>query len=166
MQPLKKIFINGFMVLNLSLGLTISVMAADDIERLKSLAEQGDVDAQSALGSRYNLGKNGVSKDYTKANYWYAKAANQGDAVSQYLLGYSYLNGEGIRQDYGKAIYWLKKASDQNLPQAQYELGRIYYQGLGVRQNKSQAKEWYGKTCDNGGQYGCDEYRRLNEQGQ
>lgn len=34
-----------------------------------------------------------------------------------------------------------------------------------VRQDKRQAKEWFGKACDNGHQAGCEEYRKLNEEG-
>lgn len=41
----------------------------------------------------------------------------------------------------------------------------MYEVGEGVRQNKATAKELYGKSCDNGYQGGCDDYKRLNEQG-
>ena len=165
MKTLKKTIINGSVVLGLALGFILPAIALDDIDWIKSSAEQGNLDSQVMLGARYKLGSSGVSQDYVKSTYWYKKAANQGDAISQYSLGYAYLEGQGVRQDYSKAIYWFKKSSDQNVPQAQFDLGRIYSQGLGVRQSQSQAKEWYGKACDNGGQYGCEAYKRLNEQG-
>ena len=34
-----------------------------------------------------------------------------------------------------------------------------------MRQNKSKAKDYFGKACDMGLQLGCDNYRKLNEQG-
>ena len=48
---------------------------------------------------------------------------------------------------------------------AQTSIGAMYEEGEGVRQNKTTAKEWYGKGCDNGSQIGCDQYKRLNQQG-
>jgi len=44
-------------------------------------------------------------------------------------------------------------------------LGGLYDFGLGVKQNKKVSKEYYGKACDLGLQKGCEEYRKLNEQG-
>jgi len=70
-----------------------------------------------------------------------------------------------VRQDDSKALEWFKKSAKQNNRTAQGYLGKIYENGKGVRQNKTTAKEWYGKACDNGFQLGCDNYKRLNEQG-
>ena len=55
---------------------------ADDIETLRKAAEQGDADAQTALGMRYYTG-DGVPKDYAEAVKWYHKAAEQGHAIAQ-----------------------------------------------------------------------------------
>ncbi|MBO8092775.1 MAG: sel1 repeat family protein [Prosthecochloris sp.] len=48
---------------------------------------------------------------------------------------------------------------------AQYTIGLKYDNGRGVKQDKRKEKEWFGKACDNGSQMGCDNYRKLNEQG-
>lgn len=50
MQPLKKIVINGAMILALRFGLTVSAPAATDFEEAKALAEKGDAASQSVLG--------------------------------------------------------------------------------------------------------------------
>lgn len=51
MQPLKKIVINGAMILALRFGLTVSSPAATDFEEAKALAEKGDAaTSQSVLG--------------------------------------------------------------------------------------------------------------------
>lgn len=165
MQLLKKMLTNALIVFNLFFGLTISAIASDDINWIKAQAGRGDAAAQTVLASSYSLGRDGLIQDYSKAVYWHKKAADQGNATSQYLLGQLYNQGKGVRQDYNKAIYWHKKSSDQNNASAQYALGAIYYFGQGVRQNKTQAKEWFGKSCDNGMQFGCDTYRELNEEG-
>ena len=153
------------MFLTLLFGLTILAVAENNIENIKTQAEQGNAKAQSVLAASYSGGKNGLSQDHVKAYYWYKKAAEQGDAISQFLLGGAYSEGKGVRQDHHKAMYWLKKSASQNNAAAQFYIGTMYFFGEGVRQNKAQAKEWYGISCDNGDQTGCDFYRKLNEQG-
>ena len=54
----------------------------------------------------------GVRQDYQKAVEWYTKAANQGDADVQHLLGIMYKNGDGVPQNYKKAKEWYGKACD------------------------------------------------------
>jgi TPR repeat protein len=51
----------------------------------RKAVEQGDADAQFALGRCYEFGK-GVPADYEEATKWYRKAAKQGhaDAERQY----------------------------------------------------------------------------------
>jgi TPR repeat protein len=41
----------------------------------------------------------------------------------------------------------------------------MYEKGFSVKQNKSEAKKLYAKACDNGLQYACDMYKKLNEEG-
>ncbi len=45
----------------------------------------------------------GVPQDYAAAVGWYRKAAEQGDAESQFNLGLLYRQGQGVPQDYGAA---------------------------------------------------------------
>ena len=96
---------------------------------------------------------------------WHLKRANQGEAESQYLLGFMYELGSGARQNYATAFGWYQKAANQDYVKAQYRLGTMYDNGKGVRQNRVIAKEWYGKACDNGNQDGCDGYKLLNQRG-
>jgi TPR repeat protein len=42
--------------------------------------------------------------------YWYQKAADQGYAEAQSILGVMYANGKGVLKDLSKAKYWIKKA--------------------------------------------------------
>ena len=64
-----------------------------------------------------------------------------------------------------QAINSLEKSCSLNDGMGCGRLGRLYVKGLGVKQNKKISKEYYGKACDLGLQEGCDEYRKLNEQG-
>ena len=63
------------------------------------------------------------------------------------------------------AASYFEKGCNLNEGIACYNLGILYEAGIGVRQNKSKAKEFFGKLCDLGDQQGCDNYRKLNEQG-
>ena len=69
------------------------------------LAEAGDAQAQSYLGTLYEFGE-GVSQDYKEAVKWYRLAAEQGDAVGQLLLGDIYKDGIGVLQDNVRAHMW------------------------------------------------------------
>ena len=54
------------------------------------------------------------------------KSANQGDALSQALLGEAYVNAEGVSQDYKKAFEWYIKAAKQGNVDAQNNLGALF----------------------------------------
>ncbi|HIU97479.1 MAG TPA: sel1 repeat family protein, partial [Candidatus Ornithoclostridium faecigallinarum] len=67
----------------------------------------------------------GVKQDWQKAVEWYAKAAEQGDAVAQCNLGICYANGQGVKQDRQKAIEWYTKAAQQGDEYAKEALKRL-----------------------------------------
>lgn len=78
-------------------------------------AEQGNVDAQLWLGVSYEMGQDGVKRDYVEALKWLSTAAKQGQPDAQVTLGQMYENGEGVRQDYKLAAYWYRKAADHTM---------------------------------------------------
>lgn len=105
-------------------------------------AEQGDADAQDALGDLYEKGQ-GVAQDYAQAVLWHRKAAEQGDADAQESLGDSYLNGQGVSRDYTQAALWYRKAAEQGDADAQDALGDLYDSGRGVPRDYAEAYFWY-----------------------
>ncbi|MEI6071793.1 MAG: tetratricopeptide repeat protein [Verrucomicrobiae bacterium] len=60
------------------------------------------------------------------------KAAEQGDAVAQLLLGVCYGEGKGVAKDAAEAVKWVRKAAEQGLAIAQDALERCYATGKGV----------------------------------
>lgn len=46
------------------------------------------------------------------------KAARQGDAAAQYMIGKMYLEGQGVSKDEQQALTWLKKAAAQGNKEA------------------------------------------------
>ncbi|MBO7280959.1 MAG: sel1 repeat family protein [Bacteroidaceae bacterium] len=87
------------------------------VKHYKEAAEQGDAEAQNALGACYKNGE-GVEKDHAEAAKWYRKAAEQGHALAQNSLGYCYLNGNGVEKDLEEAFKWFKEAAKQGHPLA------------------------------------------------
>ena len=81
-------------------------------KQFRPLAEAGDSEAQSHLGSLYYVG-NGVEQNFISAFLWYKKAADQGNVDAQYSIGNMYLLGEGIEQNNGEAAKWYTLASEQ-----------------------------------------------------
>ena len=112
-------------------------------------AQQGDADAQHALGLMYANGK-GVPHDWTEAVKWFRKAAEQGHADGQVYLGQSYHLGEGVPEDDTEAVKWWRRAAEQGHAEAQFLLGSMYYNGLGVPQDDVEAYAWYSVADENG----------------
>ena len=61
-----------------------------ELNKVRSLADQGDVFFQYELGQNYYLGRNGLKENYTEAAKWFRKAADQGHSHAQYSLGWMY----------------------------------------------------------------------------
>ena len=76
----------------------------------RSLAEQGDAEAEFHLGVMYAFGQ-GVPNDYAQAVTWYRKAAEQGHRKAQKYLGDMYANGFGVPKDRAEATKWYQLAN-------------------------------------------------------
>ena len=87
---------------------------ATALKEFRSLAEQGNVDAQYNLGLMYAKGK-GVTQDYKEAVKWYLIAAEQGYAGAQHNLGNMYARGEGVTQDEVIAHMWLNISASNGI---------------------------------------------------
>ena len=92
----------------------------------------------------------------------YGELAEAGDAISQFLLGISYVRGEtpdgvGVPKNCAKGIAWLKKSAEQGNTSAQYALGMYYEDGTCVLEDYGEAVKWYRRAAmqgDAGGQFG------------
>lgn len=89
-----------------------------------------------------------MAQDDVQAVAWWRKAAEQGDAQSQYNLGWMYENGRGVGQDSAQAVAWYRKAAEQGDVNAQYRLGWMYENGHGVIQDDVQAAVWFRKATE------------------
>lgn len=165
MRLLKKLLVHGMIIFILLFGITAQATEDMSLEDIKKQAEQGDVKVQMVLAAMYKNGDRVIQSNH-QAFIWFEKAANQGDPLAQAILGMMYYEGSGVRQNIVEARKLFQKSANQGDPEAQGLIGVFYENGIGgIRQNKVIAKTWYGISCDNGSQNGCDDYRKLNEQG-
>jgi len=110
-------------------------------------ADKGDAKDESYVATWYLGGTEGYPKDPVEAAKWFRKAADQGEASSQNLLGELYVQGKGVPKDYTQAIQWFQKAADQGEPHACVWVGVAYQQGIaGMPKDTQKAIEWYKKA--------------------
>jgi hypothetical protein len=80
-------------------------MQAKSLADLRTLATQGDAEAEYQLGVRYDEGED-VLKDDAQAVQWFQRAADQGNVDAQAHLGAYYWAGRGVPRDLSKAYMW------------------------------------------------------------
>ena len=119
-------------------------------DNLVQSANNGVVSAQYELAKRFVNG-DGVVRDDAEAYEWYRKAAEQGHADSQYMVGRYLEEGwSGIAKKAYEAVQWYRKAAEQGHKDAQYNLGRCLEVGKGVAGNQAEAYQWYKKAVEQG----------------
>ncbi|WP_297374266.1 SEL1-like repeat protein [Acidiferrobacter sp.] len=82
----------------------------------------------------------------TQALQWYRKAAAQGDAKAQLIMGLTFT----AAKNYAQAFQWYHKAAAQGDAEAEDNLGLMYAEGRGIPQNYAQALKWYRKAAEQG----------------
>ena len=105
----------------------------------------------------------GVKQDYAQAIQWYRKAAAQGHARAQTILGYIYDKGEGVPQDHAQAVAWYRKAAEQGFTRAIYILGKKYEKGIGVARDRAEAVRLYQKAAGQGDKKAKKALQRLGK---
>jgi TPR repeat protein len=96
-----------------------------DTENLRTLATQGDKEAQYKLGTLFYSGSGEIKQDYSQAALWYRRAAQQGNAEAQYNLGNMFLMGEGVTQNDIQAAQWYSMAAEQGHTSAKHNLENL-----------------------------------------
>ncbi|MDR3293701.1 MAG: caspase family protein, partial [Clostridiales bacterium] len=86
------------------------------------------------------------TQDFSDAIKWYRRAAEQGYAPAQTMLGLCYYVGSGVAEDYGEAERWFKKAAEQDNADAQYHLGACREKA----EDFEDAVRWYRKAAEQG----------------
>ena len=79
----------------------------------RSLAEQGNAEAEYNLGVLYDNG-HGVPRDSAEAEKWYRLSAGQGLADAQFRLGLHFENAQGASQDFTCTFSPMRAAASIN----------------------------------------------------
>ncbi len=122
---------------------------AEALTVFKSLAENGDAEAQNEVGAFFERGL-GTEKDLVKAFDWYQKSAAQGFTRAFFNLAVLYANGEPAGQDLPKAAELFRRSAERGHAPSQRYLGQMYDEGLGVPVDAAQAAQWYLKAASQG----------------
>lgn len=117
---------------------------------LMEQAESGNAKAQYAIGKHYYQEYGNPQNDYSKAFYWFTKAAEQEHVQAQYYLGQMYDTGRGVEKDSFKAFTLFSKAAHQNHAAAQFDIAIMYKNGEGVKRDLEKAKLWFEKAAKQG----------------
>jgi len=115
------------------------------------LAQQGNSRADIGMGKIYDSGL-GVPKDPAQATVWFQKAANQGDAEGECLLGGRYVQGYGgLRHDVSQGLALMEKAADHGNANCAQQIGELYRNGLfGAPKNLVRAAAWHRRGAEMG----------------
>ena len=106
----------------------------DAVDRMRWLAECGDVHAQYFMGKLY-LDGSLVIPDSEIAAKWLHKASTNGYAPAQYALGKLLLSEDASVHDPDAGIQWLEHAAYNGNHYAAYRLGKEYLKGDVVRKD-------------------------------
>ena len=125
-----------------------------DTAELREAAERGDADAQFLLAGRIG---DDSPEDIAEAVPWLRRAADQGHALAQTLLGALYDSGEGVAEDDAEAVRWFRCAerrirvgAERGDPDALYLLGQMYDEGEAVLKSYVEAERWYRQAAGRG----------------
>lgn len=140
-------------------------------------ANQGHPRAQNNLGRMYELGTQGVDRDYKQAKQFYELAVAQGDSSAQNNLGYLLQHGHRCelrevehffelsltpgsrpdlecmseaKQDHKEARRLFELSADDGNTAAQINLGVMVQMGHGGIQDYRKAKQLYDRAAGNG----------------
>ena len=115
------------------------------LETGTKLTIPGLPEAMYNAGALYEIGGNGVDRNFAEAAKWYHHGAEAGYPEAQFSYGYALEKGQGVFSiDYKQAANWYKLSAEQGLPIAQSNLANLYFHGLGVKKNFSEAYKWFG----------------------
>jgi len=115
----------------------------------RPLADQGNAEAQYALGFMYDRGQ-GVPQNHAEAAKWWRLAADQGNTFAQYNLGALYDDGKGVPQNKAEALKWYHLAAERGNDRAQFNVGLLHFAGVAVPENRVEAAKWFRRAADQG----------------
>lgn len=113
-------------------------------------AENGNDLVQFTLAQLYYHGSK-ISKDDSKAYYWYKCSAEQNNSGAQCMVGYMILNGLTVDVNIPLAIGWFEKAAQNGDIEAMANLYCIYSGQFGEKYyDNAKFLTWLSLACQSG----------------
>ena len=109
----------------------------------EELANQGDINAQYALGVMQLRGET-ENPNQEEAFRRFKQAAAQGHSTAMFNVGVAFWEGSGINQDREQALKWWEQSANAGDSGAQFNLGLAYYIGEERPADLTQAAKWIG----------------------
>ncbi|KAM5245544.1 protein sel-1 homolog 2 [Ctenodactylus gundi] len=123
----------------------------DIYQYYKFLAERGDIRIQVSLGQLHLVGRKGLDQDYSKALYYFLKAAKAGSANAMGFIGKMYLEGNAAApQNNATAFKYFSMAANKGNAIGLHGLGLLYFYGKGVPMNYAEALKYFQKAAEKG----------------
>ncbi|TCP94962.1 TPR repeat protein [Cricetibacter osteomyelitidis] len=94
-----------------------------------------------------------VKQDFTKARFFFEKAAKEHYAPALFHLAEMYELGEGVEIDQKKAFELYQQAAIHGDTEAQVKVADFYRNGFATNKNINKAKEWYQKAALGKGEF-------------
>ena len=117
-------------------------------------AEAGEPRGQSQLASFYRKGII-VTKDVSKALYWYKEAIKNNSDSARYNLANLYLDGlDGVPKNINTAIDLYSTAAEQGHDHSKVALGNIYMDDTYGLKDVKKAFYWLNAAASNGNTFG------------
>ena len=133
---------------------TMNGLKSSDIQKLKAMANEGNVKVQYNLGYMYDHGEGPVAEDKNEAAKWYRMAVDQDVAFAQYALAVLYDKGEGVPENKNEAMRLFLLAAEQGVAEAQFHYGFNCMLGLGVnlkgREAELEGAKWLRRASNQG----------------
>ncbi|KAG9301825.1 hypothetical protein G9A89_004504 [Geosiphon pyriformis] len=119
-------------------------------EQFQQAAYMGNSYGQFFLGKCLSEGM-GVPYDPEESNFWYLKAALQGNSAALFMLGWVYEDSvyEFNTPDKCKAFRCFQKSALGGHCEAQGRIGYCFERGWGTIKDKHAAIKWYRKSTEN-----------------
>lgn len=125
-----------------------------DVERgkthLRRAAAKGHLHAMKQLAQIYDEGLCDEARDQTEAAGWYKKAAEAGDAESQFAIGRMYARGEGVPQVSTSAARWFARSAEGGHVLATFNCAILLERGEGVSTDPAAARGLFIKAAERG----------------
>jgi len=134
----------GIITLGLAAGLAQPAVAQtikDGAARIRPLAEQGEARWQYFLGTCYQTGIGGVSRDDAEALKWFRKAAEQGYGKAFGDMAYMYAGGFGVPKNYVLAEMYVELAEAQHVDAYDFKMTRAVVRQHATDAQKAEAKK-------------------------